>query len=115
MTAKAWAGKAVNSALRPIGVQVISGRSTNPTNPAVKTFIPARETLAAARHAGLSVGDYIDTTFAEPGVTAATVKAMLDLSRSARSGFSGLRDRTWFRSIYGEGHRMPSPQRLRDL
>lgn len=80
MTAKAWAGKAVNSALRPIGVQVISGRSTNPTNPAVKTFIPARETLAAARHAGLSVGDYIDTTFAEPGVTAATVKAMLDLS-----------------------------------
>lgn len=80
MTAKALAGKAVNSTLRPLGVQVISGRSTNPANPAVKTFIPARETLAAARRSGLSVGDYIDKTFAEPGVTAATVKAMLDLS-----------------------------------
>jgi SAM-dependent methyltransferase len=80
VTAKAWAGKAVNSALRPLGVQVISRRSTNPNNPAVKTFIPARETLAAARQEGLSVGDYIDKTFAELGVTAATVKAMLDLS-----------------------------------
>jgi hypothetical protein len=46
----------------------------------VKTFIPAQKTLAAAKQSGLSVGDYIDKTFAEPGVTAATVKAMLDLS-----------------------------------
>ena len=80
MTAKAWAGKAVNSTLRPLGVQVISGRSTNPNNPAVKTFIPAQKTLTAAKQSGLSVGDYIDKTFAEPGVTAATVKEMLDLS-----------------------------------
>ena len=76
MTAKAWAGRAVNSSLRPLGVQVIRGSSTDP---AVKIFISARKTLAAARQSGLSVGDYIDQTFAEPGVTAATVKAMLDL------------------------------------
>jgi len=79
MTTKVWAKKAINSTLRPLGVQVIRGRSTNQDNPAVKTFIPAQETLAAAKHSGLSVGDYIDKTFAEPGVTTATVKAMLDL------------------------------------
>ena len=76
MTAKAWAAKAVNSGLRPLNVQVIRGSSTDP---AMKTFISARKTLAAAKSSGLSVGDYIDKTFAEPGVTASTVKAMLHL------------------------------------
>jgi SAM-dependent methyltransferase len=76
MTAKARAAKAVNSGLRPLRVQVIPASSTNP---AVQTFLSARKTLAAARRSGLSVSDYIDQTFAEPGVTAATVKAMLHL------------------------------------
>ena len=67
----------MNTSLRPLRVQLIRGSSTNP---AVKTFLSARKTLGAAKHAGLSVGDYIDKTFAEPGVTAATVEAMLRLS-----------------------------------
>ncbi len=77
MTARAWAKKTVNSSLRPFGVQIIGARSTDP---AVKNFLSARKTLAAARRSALSVGDYIDQTFAEPGTTAATVKAMLELS-----------------------------------
>jgi SAM-dependent methyltransferase len=79
MTAKALAKKAINSTLRPLGVQVVRGRSADPADPAVKTFIPAQKTIAAAKKSGLSVGDYIDKTFAEPGVTEETVKAMLDL------------------------------------
>jgi len=63
--------------LRPLNVQVISGTSTNP---AVKSFIPARKTIAAARAAGLSVSAYIDQTYVEPGVTPALVKAMLELA-----------------------------------
>jgi SAM-dependent methyltransferase len=76
VTAIAWARKTVNSSLRPLGVQVIRGSSTDP---AVKTFLSARKTFAAAKRSGLSVSDYIDKTFAEPGVTAATVEAMLNL------------------------------------
>lgn len=71
------AKNALNTGLRPIGIQVIRARSTDP---AVQTFIPARKTIAAARRLGLPVGDYIDRTYAKPGVTAGTVSAMLDLA-----------------------------------
>lgn len=37
--------------------------------------------MAAARRAGLSVCDYIDQFSAEPGATAATVRAMLELAQ----------------------------------
>jgi SAM-dependent methyltransferase len=70
-------GASLNRALRPLKVQVISGTSTDP---AVKTFIPARKTIAAARAAGLSVSAYIDQTYVEPGVTPALVKAMLAIA-----------------------------------
>jgi ubiquinone/menaquinone biosynthesis C-methylase UbiE len=63
--------------LRPLRVQLVPGTSTDP---AVETFIPARKTIAAAQKAGLSVGAYIDQTFAEPGATAAVVRAMLELA-----------------------------------
>jgi SAM-dependent methyltransferase len=77
MTAKTLISKTVNSGLQPFGVRITR---TRPTNPAVRGFIPARKTLDAARRSGLPLADYIDQTFAEPGETAATVKAMLDLS-----------------------------------
>jgi hypothetical protein len=67
----------VNVVLRPLGVQVVRGRSHDP---GVQSFLPARKTIAAAAHAGLSVGDYVDQTFAEPGATGRTVEAMVELS-----------------------------------
>lgn len=48
------------------------------------SYRSARKTIAAARHSGLSVGDYIDRNFAEPGATQATVDALLQ-----RGGLSG--------------------------
>jgi hypothetical protein len=42
-------------------------------DPAIKDYIPARETIAAAQQARLSVGAYIDKTFAQPGATPQTV------------------------------------------
>jgi ubiquinone/menaquinone biosynthesis C-methylase UbiE len=73
----AWA----NRLLRPLNVQVISGTSTDP---AIKNYIPARKTIAAARSAGLSVSAYIDKIHVQPGATAAVVKEML-----AIAGLSG--------------------------
>lgn len=66
-----------NTLLRPLSVQVIRGTSPDP---AIKTFLSARKTLAAAQRAGLPVGDYIDQTFATPGATRELVGAMLELA-----------------------------------
>jgi len=67
----------LNAALRPLNVQVVRGRTTDPS---IQDFIPARETIAAARAAGLSVGDYVDQTFSQPGTTARSVDGMLRMS-----------------------------------
>jgi SAM-dependent methyltransferase len=69
--------QSVNRGLRPLGVQLISGRSADP---AIKSFLPARKTIAAAQRAGLEVGAYIDQVFAEPGASPALVEAMLKLA-----------------------------------
>jgi len=66
----------VNRSIRPLGVQIVRGHSTDP---AISPFLPARKTVAKAERAGLSVGDYLDSYSAEPGATAATVAAMLEL------------------------------------
>jgi SAM-dependent methyltransferase len=66
----------VNSAIRPLNFQVIPGTSPDP---AVKTFIPARKTIAAARKAGLTVGAYVDKHHSEPGATQDAVQAMIKL------------------------------------
>lgn len=77
MSVKRRALNGVNASLRPLGVQLVASRTTDP---AVKGFIPAKRTIAAARRAGVSVGDYIDQIHAEPGVTGATVDAMIKAS-----------------------------------
>ncbi|EHR50642.1 phospholipid N-methyltransferase [Saccharomonospora marina XMU15] len=66
----------VNRALRPLGVQVVRGFTTDP---GISPFLPARRTVAKAKRAGMSVGDYLDAYSAEPGATAATVDAMIEL------------------------------------
>jgi len=77
MSMKATAQGALNRALRPFNVQVVKGRTTDP---AVLGFLSARKTLAAARAAGLPVGDYVDATFSTPGTTQRTVDTMLRLT-----------------------------------
>lgn len=77
MSIRAKLAKPLNDALRPLHVQLVSGTSPDP---AIQDFISARKTLAAAQQAGLSVGAYIDRTYAEPGATPDTVKAMLELA-----------------------------------
>ncbi|MEI8410903.1 MULTISPECIES: class I SAM-dependent methyltransferase [unclassified Kribbella] len=77
MSVASLARRGINGALRPFGIQVIRGRSTDP---AIQSFLPARKTIAAAKRAGLSVGDYLDQFSAEPQATAAAVEAMLHLS-----------------------------------
>lgn len=76
MSLKKQAVKPVNGLLRPLNVQLVRGRSADP---AIADFISARKTISAARKTGLSVGDYIDATYAKPGATAETVAAMLEL------------------------------------
>jgi hypothetical protein len=70
--------KPVNEMLRPLHVQLVPSSSSS--DPAVKEYIPARKTIAAAQKAGLSVGTYIDRTFQEPGAGPNTVRAMLELA-----------------------------------
>jgi SAM-dependent methyltransferase len=65
----------VNRVLRPIGVQVVRGYSSDP---AVTSMIPARRTRAQAKHAGLSVGDYLERGV-DPGTTGRTLDAMFRL------------------------------------
>lgn len=77
MSVRAKLAKPLNDALRPLHVQLVSGRSPDP---AIQDFIPARKTIAAAQKAGLPLSAYIDRTFAEPGATPNTVKAMLELA-----------------------------------
>lgn len=77
MSIKHAALRGVNDVIRPLGVQFVPGRTTDPD---VKGFLSARKTIRAARRAGLAVGDYIDQIHAEPGVSAATVDAMIKLS-----------------------------------
>jgi len=70
------ARQTVNRGLRPLGVQVVRGHSSAE---GAKWFIAAKPTIAAARRSGLSVGEYVDRTFAEPGATAATIDAIIDI------------------------------------
>ena len=68
---------AVNRTLRPSGFQIVRGYSTDP---AISPFLPARHIVRQADRAGKSVGDFLDSYSAEPGATADTVDAMLELS-----------------------------------
>lgn len=76
MSLKYAVAKRVNNAVRPMGFQVVRGFSTDP---AIRTFISARKTIAGARREGLSVGAYIDKYNAEPGATQAAVRELIKI------------------------------------
>jgi Methyltransferase domain len=64
----------INGALRPLGVQIVPGYSSDP---AIQPWRRAKKTIADARRAGMSVGDYIESVNAEPGATQKTVDTMI--------------------------------------
>jgi len=66
-----------NDALRPWGVQIVRGFTNNA---GIKSFIPAKSTIARAKRERVSVTDYIDKHNATLGATEATVVAMLRLA-----------------------------------
>lgn len=69
---------AVNGALSLVGLKVMRARSHDWTD--LANFLPLKPTLEAARDAGLSVGDYIDTVINNsPGATQDTMDRMADL------------------------------------
>jgi SAM-dependent methyltransferase len=80
MSMKTIAQRTVNTVLRPLGVQVIRGYSADP---AIRTFVPARSTIAAARRAGMSVGDYLDRENSVPGTTEESVRRIIELGAVA--------------------------------
>ena len=53
MSFRTKAIKPFNDMLRPLHVQLVPGTSPDP---AIKKYIPARKTIAAAQKAGLPVG-----------------------------------------------------------
>lgn len=77
MPVRAAFANRLNSMLRPLRVQLVSGYSANS---AIKTFLPAHATIAAARKSGLSIGAYIDQTYAKPGATPELVREMFRLA-----------------------------------
>lgn len=64
-------------------VQLIPGTSTDP---GVETFISAKKTIAAARKAGLSAGEYLDATCARQGTTSELIRDMLKIAGLSSQG-----------------------------
>jgi hypothetical protein len=63
----------VNTVLKPVDLQLFRPSKE------FQDFIPFEETIAAAKAAGLSVGDYIDQTYNVPGSTQDTIDQMAEL------------------------------------
>jgi hypothetical protein len=67
----------INWALAPFGVRLVRKNGSAHDWKKIDTFIPFEATLEAARSAGLSVGDYIDSVMNRiPGATQATIDEM---------------------------------------
>jgi len=65
----------LNALLGHAGFQVVRPGEKNH----IKSYQPFQQTLASARKAGLSVGDYIDSKFQVPGATQETIDRLAEL------------------------------------
>ncbi len=73
---------AVNKSLAPLGVKITK---TGHAWDDVASFIPFEQTLASARRANMSIGDYVDGVMnGVPGASQATVDKMTELGVFAR-------------------------------
>lgn len=68
------AAQRVNALIAPLGVELVRRNRADFAH-----YIPFGATLAAARQAGLSVGDYIDERYNVPGATQDTIDRMAAL------------------------------------
>jgi hypothetical protein len=68
-TFRKTARRKLNSLLAPTGFQILRAGERDH----IKSYQPFRRTQEAARKAGLSVGDFIDSKFQVPGATQATI------------------------------------------
>jgi Methyltransferase domain len=64
----------LNILLGPVGFQLLRPGERDH----IKSYQPFKRTLEAARRAGLSVGDYIDSKFQVPGATQATIDRLCE-------------------------------------
>ena len=79
MSLRGLARGAVNRVLSHGGVQLVRGGAPHDWSD-TRTFIPLEKTLAAAKSAGLSVGDYVDTVMNKhPAATQKTIDLMTSL------------------------------------
>ncbi len=69
-------GRAFNALLGPLGLVL---KRVDSWSDDTRSFIPFEETLAAARAAGQSVGDFIDARYNHPGATQHAVEQMQEL------------------------------------
>jgi hypothetical protein len=75
VSARSLAKGAVNWVIGPLGMEVVRKDQHDWSD--TRNFIPIGDTLAGAKRAGLSVGDYIDTVLNNiPGATQSTVDEM---------------------------------------
>jgi hypothetical protein len=76
---KRTARKCLNGALAAVGCEVVKIQKKEHDWGDVREFIPLEETLAGAREAGLSVGEYIDSKHNVAGATQATHDRLVSL------------------------------------
>jgi hypothetical protein len=64
--------RSINFLLNPVDLEIVRKHSWD--NP--RTYIPFKDTLTKAKQLNLSVGEFIDATYQEPGVTQETIDQM---------------------------------------
>jgi hypothetical protein len=69
-------GTLINFLLRPAGLKLVSRRAFSGRNPHVLGYVSATQTVKAAQGRGLSVCDYLESLWNEPGTTQAVVEHM---------------------------------------
>jgi Methyltransferase domain len=72
-------GTVINFLLRPAGVELVRRRASSGRNPHVLGYVSATATVKAAQVRGLSVCDYLEWLWNEPGTTLAVVESMREI------------------------------------
>jgi Methyltransferase domain len=71
-TFKGWLRRKINILLGVVGLALVPVDQDD----AIRSFLPFKETLAAAQAASLSLGDYVESQYSQPGSTQNTIEQM---------------------------------------